>query len=114
MPDATDNCRFWTNPNQLDRGGIGAGSLPDGIGDACQCGDVSGDGFVSIADATIIRRALLTPPTATMSKPLLCDVGPAGPARSGGCTIADATIIRRALLVPPTANITPVCPPATP
>ncbi len=114
VPDASDNCPYWTNPDQLDRGGLGAGSVPDGIGDACQCGDVSGDGFVTIADATIIRRALLSPPTATMENPQRCDVGPAGPARSGGCTVADATLIRRALLSPPTASVAPVCAPATP
>ncbi len=107
--DASDNCPFASNPDQLDRGGIGVGSAADGVGDACQCGDVSGDGRVTIADVTVIRRSLLAPPTATMSRPQLCDVG-----GSAGCTLADATIISRALLAPPKATISAVCDPAAP
>ena len=34
VPDASDNCPYAANTNQLDTGGIGAGSAPDGIGDA--------------------------------------------------------------------------------
>jgi hypothetical protein len=110
VDDATDNCPFSANADQADTGGVGNGSAPDGIGNACQCGDVSGDGFVTIADATIIRRSLLLPPTATQARPQLCDVGPA----VSGCSVADATIIRRALLTPPTATIAQVCAPARP
>lgn len=107
--DASDNCPYAPNADQLDRGGVGVGSPPDGVGDACQCGDVTGDGRVTVADATVMRRALLAPPTATMTKPNLCDVGGAA-----GCSVADATITSRALLVPPRATISPVCDPATP
>jgi len=104
-----DNCPFESNSNQADLGGIGAGSAPDGIGDACQCGDVNGNGFVTTADATIVTRALLVPPTATMTRPDLCDVG-----GSSACSTADATIITRALLLPPTATIAQSCPAARP
>ena len=103
-PDVIDNCPFEPNPDQLDRGGIGGGSAPDGIGDACQCGDVSGNGVVTTADSLIIRRSLLEPPTATMTRPELCNVG-----GSRECSTADAAIVRRALLEPPTATIGTLC-----
>jgi hypothetical protein len=58
VPDLIDNCPYTYNPDQKDTGGVGAGSPPDGIGDACQCGDVDNDGFVTSIDATAIVRAL--------------------------------------------------------
>jgi hypothetical protein len=109
VPDATDNCPYTSNADQLDRGGIGSGSAPDGIGDVCQCGDVNGNGFVTLADSVIILRSLLIPPTATVQNPQLCDVG-----GSEGCTLADAVIILRANLSPPTATIAQNCAPAKP
>jgi hypothetical protein len=108
-PDAIDNCPSFANANQADVGGIGAASGPDGIGDACQCGDVNGNGRVTTADATIVTRSLLVPPTATLTRPDLCNVG-----GSAGCTTADAVIVARALLVPPTATVQQVCAPALP
>jgi hypothetical protein len=104
-----DNCPHAANPDQSDVGGVGSGSGPDGIGDACQCGDVSGDGRVTLTDAVLIIRAKLSPPTATLARPELCDVG-----GSAGCTMWDAVTIQRALLKPPTAAIQPVCAPAAP
>lgn len=109
VTDDVDNCVYAANPDQLDRGGVGAGSLPDGVGDACQCGDVSADGRVTTVDAVLIARSLLTPPTAVLANPPLCDVGGAA-----GCTLSDAVIVRGALLVPPTTSIAPVCAPARP
>jgi pimeloyl-ACP methyl ester carboxylesterase len=105
VPDAADNCARW-NPDQADRGGLGSGSAPDGVGDACQCGDVSGDGSVTLLDGVLIARSLLSRPTATLALPSLCDVG-----GSEGCTLADALIVRRAVLQPPTAVIAPACAP---
>jgi hypothetical protein len=102
-----DNCPWWPNPGQDDTGGIGTGSPPDGIGDECQCGDVSGDGRVSNADSIIIQRSLLVPPTATMARPDLCDVG-----GSVGCSNGDSVIIGRAQLTPPTATVQQHCDPA--
>ncbi len=107
IPDVADNCPLFANANQSDIGGIGAASGPDGIGDACQCGDVNANGRVTTADATIVTRSLLVPPTAPLTRPDLCNVG-----GSAGCTTADAVIITRALLVPATANVQQVCAPA--
>jgi hypothetical protein len=109
VPTARDVCPYAADADQMDRGGVGAGSAPDGVGDACQCGDANGDGRVTIGDAIAITRSLLSPPTATIARPELCDVG-----GSAGCTIADAVILRRALLAPPTSTIGPVCEPAAP
>jgi hypothetical protein len=104
VADVDDNCLNEPNPTQSDVGGVGAGSSPDGIGDACQCGDVSGNGFVTTADATLMTRSLLVPPTATLARPDLCNVG-----GSASCTTADAVIVTRALLVPPTSAVQQVC-----
>lgn len=107
IEDGADVCPTVSDPGQEDRGGIGPGSAPDGIGDACQCGDVNDDGVVSLLDAVTIQRALLTPPAATLSAPDRCDVG-----GSAGCTLADAVLIRRALLSPPSAVLEGRCVPA--
>jgi hypothetical protein len=104
-----DNCVNEPNPNQSDVGGVGASAPPDGIGDACQCGDVSGNGRVTTGDATQVVRSLLVPPTATLTNAALCNVG-----GSAACSTGDAVIITRALLVPPTATIGQVCAPALP
>lgn len=109
LPDSGDNCPSFANANQSDIGGVGAASGPDGIGDACQCGDVNANGRVTTADATLITRSLLVPPTATLARPDLCNVG-----GSAACTTADAVIATRALLVPPTATVQQACAPGLP
>jgi hypothetical protein len=109
VPDSIDDCPYTYNPDQQDTGGIGSGSAPDGIGDVCQCGDVNGNGFVTLADSVIILRSLLIPPTATVQNPQLCDVG-----GSAECTLADSVIILRANLSPPTATVSQNCAAAKP
>lgn len=104
VPNVDDNCPFLANADQADTGGVGAGSPPNGQGDLCECGDVNGDGRVTTADAALIQRALLVPPTATLAHPERCDVGGAA-----GCSIADATLVRRALLSPPTQILSERC-----
>jgi len=112
--DDLDNCLFAANPDQLDRGGLGTGSPADGRGDACQCGDVNGDGRVTLTDAVVITRSLLTPPTATLAHPELCDVGGSPSPATQNCSLTDAVILRRALLTPPSAVITHSCGAAVP
>ena len=54
VADSLDNCKYEPNPTQSDVGGLGA-AAPDGIGDACQCGDVNNDGIVTSSDAARCR-----------------------------------------------------------
>jgi len=105
--DSCDNCPFAANASQSDVGGLGAGSPPDGIGDACQCGDVTGDGRVTLADSALMQRSQLAPPAAVLTRPELCDVN-----GSGTCSISDAVIVQRSLLVPSAATILQQCAPA--
>lgn len=102
--DASDVCPTVADPTQADIGGVGVLAGPDGIGDACQCGDVTGDGRVTASDVAQIQRALLAPPMATLGRPEHCDVG-----GSAGCTLEDVAIMRRALLVPPAAMVGQQC-----
>jgi cysteine-rich repeat protein len=51
--DEEDNCPHAMNESQLD-------TNEDGIGDACQCGDVNGDGVVNTTDALLIVRGKVT------------------------------------------------------
>lgn len=89
---ALDNCPLHENPDQRD-------GDSDGLGDACQCGDVDGSGAVGLADAVVLLRSLAVPPLAAMARPDLCDVG-----GSAGCSAADAAILLRSLLVPARAT----------
>ncbi|MCR9095053.1 MAG: thrombospondin type 3 repeat-containing protein [bacterium] len=50
-----DNCPYVANPMQEDSSGAGIRE-PDGIGDACQCGDVDNDGDVDVRDLALLRR----------------------------------------------------------
>jgi len=110
VANAEDVCPTVADPAQTDTGGVGPLAGPDRIGDACQCGDVNGDGRVTLSDAALVQRSLLVPPTASLTRPELCDVG-----GSRGCSLADAVIVRRALLSPPTAAIESACvPPLAP
>ncbi len=115
--DDTDVCRFTPNGaaesglpgvgNQQDHGGVGRGTTADGIGDACQCGDVSGDGVVTLSDVLLTQRSLLDPPTATLARPEHCDV-----TGDGLCDLSDGVTLRRALLRPVQATIVQECAPA--
>jgi hypothetical protein len=98
-----DNCPRHANPNQVDTGSAGTpgnpgGTGPDGRGDACQCGDVNGDGKVLGNDVALIRRFLLQ-----LSVPVGFDVRRCNVAGEPGnevsrCGVNDATVIRRAAL----------------
>lgn len=92
--DGFDNCSFAANTNQQDSGGI-ATTAPDGIGDACQCGDVNNNGIVDNTDAIIIKRYVLgLPPGVDINK---CSVN-----AGNSCDNTDAILIQRAVLgLPP-------------
>ena len=64
-PDIADNCPFANSSDQGDGGSVAGidnptGSGGDGIGDKCQCGDVSDDGKVDLIDVVTFARALST------------------------------------------------------
>jgi hypothetical protein len=84
----------------IDRGGVGDSSQPDGIRDAEQCGDVTGDGIAAGADVAAERAFLAGASTPVAAAK--CNV--AGPSGSGAgtCTILDVTVLRRAV-----ANLAP-------
>jgi hypothetical protein len=85
--DICDNCPDVGNADQLDSGGL-LGPVPDGDGDACQCGDANGDGLVNAADISAAQ---------------LCDqgLGPCLPTcdadSSGSCSAADISPLESAL-----------------
>jgi hypothetical protein len=112
VPDLIDNCPYTYNPDQKDTGGVGLGSPPDGIGDACQCGDVDNDGVVTMADSAVLAASLVGVGSygsvAAMPGANKCDVN-----GDGVCGVADKTIIARAVvgLAP---GIKQVCPAAIP
>jgi len=108
--DEDDRCPF-TFDDQSDTGGIGLGSGPDGIGDACQCGDADDDGVVTPADGELISDAALgLDPTVTLAGLpgfTKCDVG-----GTEGCSGLDGSIVTRAALGL-AAGIVQACPAAT-
>jgi hypothetical protein len=87
-----DNCKFIPNPNQEDAGGVSSGP-PDGVGDACQCGDVTGDGLVNGTDSTFITRNSLDLFAPLFNVPGNCDV-----TGDGFCNGTDATFVTREAL----------------
>jgi hypothetical protein len=110
--DACDRCPLRADPLQRDRGGLATpadplGALPDGIGDACQCGDPSADGRANSGDAGVIRSALAG--ASGLAAPQRCNVrGPvdARPAQGSGvradCSLVDAVVLtRQAAGLPP-------------
>ena len=101
IPDDKDNCPYEPNPAQADSGGINT-AVPDGIGDACQCGDTNNDGKVTSTDSTVLKRAILglSPYFSVAALPGLnkCNVGTTVVPGVAGCTTSDATVISRAIL----------------
>jgi hypothetical protein len=90
-----DNCPTQPDPAQTDTGGI-LNAGPDGIGDACQCGDADDDGVLTAGDVDDIRDNEVTAPEK-------CSV-------TGGteCNLADAAALVTALRGDPGA-ISQVC-----
>ena len=86
-----DNCPFVANTNQADNGGLGFSTTPDGIGNACQCGDVTGEGQVNDTDAAFIKRQALG-----LAAPLFIVLNNCDVTGDGKCSGSDATLIRQA------------------
>ena len=90
IADVSDNCPHTANPSQSDVAGIGTGSDPDGVGDACQCGDLDADGAVTSGDAGALRSFLAGLVAGVPAE--LCRVNTG----SLQCDILQATVLRRA------------------
>jgi hypothetical protein len=88
--DSVDVCPLAFDA-QLDQGGVGLGAPPDGIGDACQCGDVDDDGRVLAPDVAALR-GWLSGSAPALGAPQKCQV-----AGEPACDLIDATVLRRAL-----------------
>ncbi|MBW2423564.1 MAG: thrombospondin type 3 repeat-containing protein [Deltaproteobacteria bacterium] len=109
VPNDQDNCPYRANADQLDAAGLGFSSPPDGIGDVCQCGDVTGEGQVNDTDATFIRRQALG-----LSAPLFLVPGNCDVTGEGLCNGTDATLIRHAAAGNVSALFGQNCPNALP
>jgi hypothetical protein len=105
LTDCDDNCPLVANPLQLDVGSV-ALLGPDGTGDACQCGDVTDDGFARSADSGAMRSRLAG------LDPLPFAAQKCGVVADGACTILDVAVTERAL-VGLGPGIAPVCEAAT-
>lgn len=79
IPDETDNCVEAANPDQAD-------ADTDGIGDACECGDASGDGRVTSTDARLIQRCA----AGEIPCAALCDAS-----GDDACDTTDARLVQR-------------------
>jgi Dockerin type I domain/Thrombospondin type 3 repeat len=89
--NAFDNCPWVANANQADNGGLGFSTTSDGIGNACQCGDVTGEGQVNDTDAAFIKRQALG-----LAAPLFIVANNCDVTGDGICNGTDATLIRHA------------------
>ena len=89
-----DNCRHTPNSGQQDDGGIASG--PDGIGNHCQCGDVTGEGLGNDLDIDSIRDYLAG--LGPLAHPDRCNV--TGPADAGAtdCNQVDVVVLQRAMM----------------
>jgi hypothetical protein len=117
--DSIDDCIYTANPNQADTGTIATssdpvGATPDGIGNACQCGDVNDDGRVNQTDVDLIRENALGN-TAVVTAPQKCNVAGPGTGFPGDCDLDDATDLRRTLSLPvQDLKLRTLCRPAKP
>lgn len=101
--DPVDNCPFAANPDQSDDGGL-LSSVPNGHGNACECGDAngsgrvvpsttpeSGPGGVPLApDLQLIREYLVGLHPGDPTIPRLCSVH-----GDTACNAADAVVLER-------------------
>lgn len=99
VANASDVCRFLANTGQEDIGGMGSASAPDGVGDICQCGDVSGSGRVEDTDVDALREFLADPTGAALSDEAAARCAVFGDLAD--CDIVQVAVLRRALADPP-------------
>jgi hypothetical protein len=78
-----DNCPFIVNPSQVNGDAFAAG-------DHCQCGDVTGDGPLTLADYQAARDALVDPTPELPFDPQRCDVN-----GDSACDVEDLALLDR-------------------
>ena len=93
IEDSVDNCVNWPNAGQANAHNEDLDPLNnDTIGDACQCGDVDGDGYVTSADADVFSDGNGDPisisSTLSLAQLQLCDVS-----GDGLCTHEDGLLL---------------------
>ena len=88
IPDASDNCPYYANPNQSDVD-------QNGRGDLCECSDQNGDGRVDVRDLVAINLAIFNPALATP----LCDGN-----NDGSCDVRDIIAANRSIFSPKTST----------
>jgi hypothetical protein len=84
--DSIDNCPAVWNPGQDD-------TDTNGIGDACQCGDVNLDGFTNVTDAMWAARGKVPSWVSGSDYHARCDVN-----GDRFCNVIDALMIARSLI----------------
>jgi len=95
IPDLVDNCPSIQNNPNTDAVGVGDGSGPNRTGDACQCGDLTGDGGADSADVARYRAFLADPDGVPLTPDESARCGLFGdPFR---CSILEAVGLRRAV-----------------
>jgi hypothetical protein len=106
VQDLFDVCPFEPDPLQLDANG-------DEIGDACQCGDLSGDGYISEVDADVLRNWLrgIAPSAPALGR---CNVKGTAIPLGGDCRIDDWAVLERTLAGSLPPGPAQVCGPALP
>jgi hypothetical protein len=72
-----------------------SGSVADGVGDACQCGDVDGNRWVAFGDALQIRLSLAG--LGGLPFPERCSVAGFDGPNAADCDALDVVVLRRAL-----------------
>lgn len=115
VADDVDNCPYVSNSGQEDEGGVRS-EMPDGIGNACQCGDVDGDGIVTQGDGELIQRCVVElPPCADGGPELLPSPGNCDVNDDGVCNATDGVFVQRwALGLPNPPGIGQFCANAQP
>jgi hypothetical protein len=107
----TDKCVFAWNPGQEDSGGERTIS-PNGRGDACECGDMDGNGIIGVdpdnpnpdMDLTVLQEALAGTP-GYEDEMMRCSVDD-----DADCDIRDLVILQRAIADEPGPALNALCP----
>jgi hypothetical protein len=108
----TDNCVYEVNPAQLDDGGFelegGGASIPDFVGNRCQCGEGGGDGVVNAQDVDDLRD-ILAETMADEDAEERCSIS-----GDDGCDMRDVVVLMRNRESLPAPPLRSVCTKATP